>query len=117
MLQTEGAAGEDQEQQRPLVQSRKRKVCVWSREVAEWEGKGGLAGPCKGFQAPPKSKRKPPKDLSKGFLFSVCKALFQMKLNRKGRKLKLIEGLFCASQLLIYHSTVSKCNTWHRGAQ
>ena len=48
---------------------------MWSREAAEWEGKVGLAGPCRGFQAPLKSKWKPPKDLSNRFLFSVCKAI------------------------------------------
>jgi len=30
---------------------------------------------CRGFQAPLKSKWKPPKDLSNRFLFSVCKAI------------------------------------------
>ena len=61
-MQTERTAGEGQEQQRPLVQPRKQKACVWSREAAEWQGKVGLAGACRGFQAPPKSKWKPPKD-------------------------------------------------------
>lgn len=72
MLQTEGTAGEDQEQQRPLVQSRKQKVWVWSREAAEWEGKGGLAGPCKGFSGSSQEQMKATKGLKQGvFIFSL----------------------------------------------
>ena len=68
-----GQQGEDQEQQRPLVQSRKNKPVCGAEEEAEWGGKVGLVGPCGGFQAPPKSKWKPP--LSKGFLFLICKPI------------------------------------------
>ena len=65
---------------------------------AGWGGEVRLAGPFKGFQAPPPEQVECLKEFEQGvFLSNLQVPLTSLRISRKKRRFKFTEGLLCAS--------------------